>query len=102
MLSIWTGIELSFSINFFVGDKPIIQREMEGSDEGEVSLKEVKDTVLLLAKQMVELKAAMGQREDIASRSIGESSRLRDQVWSWKRASRGNCSFSTLQGSKTS
>jgi len=32
---------------------------MEGSDEGEVSLKELKDTVLLLAKQMVELKAAM-------------------------------------------
>jgi len=40
---------------------------MEGSDEDEVSLKEVKDTVLLLAKQMVELKAAM--REEIASRS---------------------------------
>jgi len=49
-------IELSYS--FFVGDQPIIQREMEGSDEGEVSLKEVKDTVLLLAKQMVEVKAA--------------------------------------------
>jgi len=32
---------------------------MEGSDE--VSLKEVKDTVLLLAKQMVELKAAMSR-----------------------------------------
>jgi len=52
-------IELSYSTNFFVGDQPIIQREMEGSDEGEVSWKEVKDTVLLLAKQMVELKAAM-------------------------------------------
>jgi len=52
-------IELSYSINFFVGDQPIIQREMEGSDEGEVSLKELKDTVLLLAKQMVELKAAI-------------------------------------------
>jgi len=26
-----------------VGDQPNIQREMEGSDEGEVSLKEVKD-----------------------------------------------------------
>jgi len=49
-----------------VGDQPIIKREMEGSDEGEVSLK---DTVLLLAKQMVELKAAMSQREDIASSS---------------------------------
>jgi len=35
---------------------------MEGSDEGEVSLKELKDTVLLLAEQMVELKAAMNQR----------------------------------------
>jgi len=35
--------ELSYLINFFVGDQPIIQREMEGSDEGEVSLKEVKD-----------------------------------------------------------
>jgi len=28
---------------------------MEGSDEGEVTLKEMKDTVLLLEKQMVEL-----------------------------------------------
>jgi len=62
-------IELSYSINFFVGDQPIIQREMEGSDEGEVSLKELKDTVLLLVKQMVELKHAMSQREEIASRS---------------------------------
>jgi len=34
-----------------------------------VILKEEKDTVLLLAKQMVELKAAMSQREEIASRS---------------------------------
>jgi len=41
-----------------------IQREME---ESEVSLKEVKDTVLLLAKQMVELKAAMNWREEITS-----------------------------------
>jgi len=32
-------------------------------------VKEMKDTVLLLAKQMVELKAAMSQREEIASRS---------------------------------
>jgi len=56
-------------ILFFVGDQPIIQREMEGSDEGEVSLKEVKDTVLLLSKQMVEIKAAMSQREEISSRS---------------------------------
>jgi len=62
-------IELSYSINFFVGDQPIIQREIEGSDEGEVSLKEMKDTILLLAKQMVELKVAMSQREEIASRS---------------------------------
>jgi len=62
-------IELSYSVNFFVGDQPIIQREMEGSDEGEVGLKEVKDILLLLAKQMVELKAAMSQREEIASRS---------------------------------
>jgi len=31
---------------------------MEGSDQGEVSLKELKDTILLLAKQIVELKAA--------------------------------------------
>jgi len=60
---------LPYSINFFVGDQPIIQREMEESDEGEVCLKELKDTVLLLAKQMVELKAAMIQREEIASRS---------------------------------
>jgi len=29
-------IELSYSVNFFVGDQPIMQREMEGSDEGEV------------------------------------------------------------------
>jgi len=35
-------IELSYSLNFFVGDQPIMQREMEGSDEGEVSLKELK------------------------------------------------------------
>jgi len=62
-------IELSDSVNFFVGDQPIIQREMEGSDEGEVSWKEVNDTVLLLAKQMVELKAAMNWREEIASSS---------------------------------
>jgi len=62
-------IELSSLINFFVGDQPIIQREMEGSDEGEVSWKEVKDTVLLLAKQMVELKAVMNWREEIASNS---------------------------------
>jgi len=34
-----------------------------------VSLKELKDTVLLLAKQMVELKEAMIQREEIATRS---------------------------------
>jgi len=33
-------IELSYSINFFVGDQPIIKREMEGSDEGEVSSKQ--------------------------------------------------------------
>jgi len=47
---------------------------MEGSDEGKVSLKELKDTVLLLlAKQMVELKAAMSQREEIASRSSEDS-----------------------------
>jgi len=52
-----------------VGDQLIIQREMEGSDEGGVSLKEMKDMVLLLAKQMVELKAAMSQREEIALRS---------------------------------
>jgi len=32
---------------------------MEGSDEGEVSLKEVKETVLLLVKQMVKLKSAI-------------------------------------------
>jgi len=38
-------------------------------DEGEVSLKEMKDTVLLLAKQMAELKVAMSQREEIASSS---------------------------------
>jgi len=62
-------IELSYSINLFVGDQLITQREMEGSDGGEVSLKELKDTVLLLAKQMVELKAAMSQREEISSRS---------------------------------
>jgi len=61
-------IELSYLINFFVGDQPIIQREMEGCDE--VSLKEVKDTVLLLAKQMVELKAAMGQSEEICIVSL--------------------------------
>jgi len=40
---------------------------MEGSDEGEVSLKEVKDTVLLLVKQKVELSSS--QREEIASSS---------------------------------
>jgi len=62
-------IELSYLINLFVGDQPNIQREMEGSDEGEVSLKELKDTVPLQAKQMVELKAAMSQREEITSRS---------------------------------
>jgi len=56
-------IELSYLVNFFVGDQPILQKEMKGSDEGEVSLKELKHTVLLLAKQMVELKAAMNQRE---------------------------------------
>jgi len=60
-------MELSYLINFFMGDQLIIQREMEGSDETEVSLKEMKDMVL--AKQMVELKAAMGQREEIASSS---------------------------------
>jgi len=27
-------IELSYSVNFFVGDQPIIKREMQGSDEG--------------------------------------------------------------------
>jgi len=56
-----------YSINFLVGDNLITQREMEGSDEGEVTLKEIKHTVLLLAKQMAELKAAMGQREEFAS-----------------------------------
>jgi len=60
-------IELSYSTNFFVEDQPIIQREMKGSDK--VSLKEVKGTVLLLAKQMGELKAAMSQSEEIASSS---------------------------------
>jgi len=68
-LAMTAGYELSYLINFFVGDQPIIQREMEGSDEGEVSWKEVKDTVLLLAKQMVELKEAMSQREEITSSS---------------------------------
>jgi len=43
-----------------VGDQPIIQREMEGSDDGEV-----KDTVLLLAKQMVELKKSMNLRKKL-------------------------------------
>jgi len=55
----WQWQELSYSINFFVGDQPIIKREMEGSVEGEVSLKKVKDTVLPMAKQMLELKAAL-------------------------------------------
>jgi len=67
-------IELSYSINSFVGDQPIILREMKGSDKGEVSLKEVKDTVLPGS----EIKSGAG----------------REQV--------GNYSFSTLQGSKTS
>jgi len=63
---------------------------MEGSDEGEVILKELKDTVLLLVKQMVELKSESEGRNCFKKlrRSIGESFRLRDQVWSWKRASR--------------
>jgi len=66
-------IELSYSINFFVGDQLIIQREMEGSEEGEVRLKEMKDIVLLLAKQMVEPQAAMSQTEEMASLSSSEA-----------------------------
>jgi len=46
-------IELSYSINFFCGRSAHQKRAMEG----EVSWKEVKDTVLVLAKQMGELKA---------------------------------------------
>jgi len=42
----------------FVGDQLIIQREMKGSDECEVSLKEMKDTVLILVERMMELKSA--------------------------------------------
>jgi len=70
-------IELSYSINFFVRSD---HHSKGNGKEGEVSLKELKDTVLLLAKQMVELKAAMSQRENCFKklrRSIGE-----DQVWS--------------------
>jgi len=44
------GNDSRIELYFFVGDQPIIQREMEGSDEGEVSLKELKDAVPLLVK----------------------------------------------------
>jgi len=99
-------IELSYSVNLFVGDQPIIQREMEGSDEGEVSLKELKDSSSTPGKKdggaQSSHESERRNRFKKLRRSIGESSRLSNQVWSWKRASRGNYSFSTLQRSKTS
>jgi len=55
-----------------------------GSDEGEVSWKEVKDTVLLLEKQMVELKAAMSQREEITSSSSEDPLGVLPEA-TWKR-----------------
>jgi len=48
-------------------------------------VKAVAFSVLLLAKQMVDLKAAMSQREEKPFKQL-KSSRHRDQVWSWKRA----------------
>jgi len=100
-------VELSYSINFFVGDQPTIQREMEGSDEDEVSLKELKDKVLLMAKQMVELKAAMSQREEIAPRIPGSEiapslpgSEIKSGAG--RELVGGNYCFLTLQGSKMS
>jgi len=44
-------IELSYPLNFFVRDQSIIQREMEGSEE--VSMKELKETVMFLVKQLL-------------------------------------------------
>jgi len=48
----------------------------------------MKDMVLLLAKQMVGLKAAMNQREEITPSSSEDpfGSLPGDQFWSWKRA----------------
>jgi len=51
-----------------------------------VSLKEVKETVLILSKQMVELKAAMHQREEIASRS-SEAQKIHWGVFQAQRSS---------------
>jgi len=58
-------IELSYSINFFVGDQPIIQREMEGSEE--VNMKELKETVMFLVKQLAELKGAFSKTASVKS-----------------------------------
>jgi len=57
-------IELSYLINFFVGDQPIIQREMEGSEE--VSMKELKETVMFLVKQLAELKGAFSKTASVS------------------------------------
>jgi len=48
----------------FVGDQPIIQREMEGSEE--VSMKELKETVMFLVKQSVELKGAFSKTASVS------------------------------------
>jgi len=68
-----------------------------------VSLKEVKETVLL-ARQMVELKADMSQREEIASSSSEDplGSLPGSEIKSgYGRELEGNYSFSTLQVIKT-
>jgi len=57
-------IELSYSINFFVGDQPIIQREMEGGEK--VSMKELKETIMFLVKQLVELKGAFSKTASVS------------------------------------
>jgi len=45
-------IELLASIIIFLGDQFIRKGEIEGSEEEEVSMKELKETVMLLVKQL--------------------------------------------------
>jgi len=54
-------IEFSYSI---VGDQPIIPREMEGSEE--VSMKELKETVMFLVDQLAELKGAFSKTAPVS------------------------------------
>jgi len=60
-------IKLSYTIRIFVGDQFIRKGEMEGSEEEEVSMKELKETVMFLVKQLAELKGAFSKTASVTT-----------------------------------